>query len=433
MFNPNRCIGCQTCTMACKSTWTFSKGQELMWWNNVETKPYGGYPQHWDAKLLAMLEEANPGRQVWNAAEKDAGTKALRHLRGQDDLRGRREARRPRRPAAGARLPADRRRVAASQHPRRHADRRHFHARTGSTAARRSCPSTRSGSSTWPASATTAPIPAAWPRARGKAIYKRPEDGIVLIDQSRCRGYRKCVEGCPYKKAMYRPTTGTSEKCIGCFPRIEGKDPTVSPTGAPAETRCMAACVGKIRLQGLVKIDDDGTWAEGPAEPAVLPDSRAAGGAAAVSAVRHRAERLLHSAALGAARLPGADVRPRRRATPSSSTVAPTASCWPCCNCSAPASRSSSASRSSKARKSPRSRSRCPTAKRKMQEIFNDTVIGFNKLGEEVVRDDDRGADVRAPCGDAREFDLTSAHWLLRRFAMEGRDHVFRNQPGSDS
>ena len=46
VFNINRCIACQTCTMACKSTWTFSPGQELMWWNNVETKPYGGYPQH---------------------------------------------------------------------------------------------------------------------------------------------------------------------------------------------------------------------------------------------------------------------------------------------------------------------------------------------------------------------------------------------------
>ena len=71
VFNTNRCIGCQTCTMACKSTWTFSKGQEYMWWNNVESKPYGGYPQHWDAKLLAMLEAANPGGQSWNAATAD--------------------------------------------------------------------------------------------------------------------------------------------------------------------------------------------------------------------------------------------------------------------------------------------------------------------------------------------------------------------------
>ena len=55
VFNTNRCIACQTCTMACKSTWTFSRGQETMWWNNVETKPFGGYPRHWDAKLLAML------------------------------------------------------------------------------------------------------------------------------------------------------------------------------------------------------------------------------------------------------------------------------------------------------------------------------------------------------------------------------------------
>ncbi len=100
-----------------------------------------------------------------------------------------------------------------------------------------------------------------------QAIYKRPEDGIVLVDQKRCRGYRKCVEGCPYKKVMYRPTTRTSEKCIGCFPRIMGKDKTVSPTGAPAETRCMAACVGKIRLQGLVEINPDGSWAEDSKNP----------------------------------------------------------------------------------------------------------------------------------------------------------------------
>ena len=71
VFNPNRCIGCQTCTMACKSTWTFSKGQEYMWWNNVETKPYGGYPHHWDVKTLDLLEKANPGGQNWGGVAKD--------------------------------------------------------------------------------------------------------------------------------------------------------------------------------------------------------------------------------------------------------------------------------------------------------------------------------------------------------------------------
>jgi nitrate reductase beta subunit len=59
--------------MACKSTWTFSRGQEYMWWNNVESKPYGGYPHNWDAKLLAMLEAENPGGQVWNAGETGDG------------------------------------------------------------------------------------------------------------------------------------------------------------------------------------------------------------------------------------------------------------------------------------------------------------------------------------------------------------------------
>src|SRR3970040_2239359 len=70
VFNINRCIACQTCTMACKSTWTFSEGQEHMWWNNVETKPYGGYPPHWDTKLLQMMNRYAPG-QDWDPARAD--------------------------------------------------------------------------------------------------------------------------------------------------------------------------------------------------------------------------------------------------------------------------------------------------------------------------------------------------------------------------
>ena len=68
------------------------------------------------------------------------------------------------------------------------------------------------------------------------------------------------MEACPYKKPMFRGTSRVSEKCIACYPRIEGKDPLSG--GDPMETRCMAACVGKIRLQGLVKIKEDGSWAE---------------------------------------------------------------------------------------------------------------------------------------------------------------------------
>jgi nitrate reductase beta subunit len=42
-------------------TWTSAKGQEYMFWNNVETKPYGSYPLAWDVRVLEQL-----GRQEWD-------------------------------------------------------------------------------------------------------------------------------------------------------------------------------------------------------------------------------------------------------------------------------------------------------------------------------------------------------------------------------
>jgi nitrate reductase beta subunit len=74
------------------------------------------------------------------------------------------------------------------------------------------------------------------------SIYKRQEDGIVLVDQNRCRGYQECVRGCPYKKVFFNPMTGTSEKCIGCFPKLE--------TGL--QPQCFVNCIGKIRLAGWI-------------------------------------------------------------------------------------------------------------------------------------------------------------------------------------
>jgi nitrate reductase beta subunit len=74
------------------------------------------------------------------------------------------------------------------------------------------------------------------------SIYKRREDGIVLLDQGRCRGYQECVKACPYKKVFYNAMTGTSEKCIACFAKIEqGLQP-----------QCFVNCIGKIRLAGWI-------------------------------------------------------------------------------------------------------------------------------------------------------------------------------------
>jgi nitrate reductase beta subunit len=79
------------------------------------------------------------------------------------------------------------------------------------------------------------------------AIYKREEDGIVLIDQDKCRGWRMCISGCPYKKIYFNWKSGKSEKCIFCYPRIEAGMPTV----------CSETCVGRIRYLGVLLYDAD--------------------------------------------------------------------------------------------------------------------------------------------------------------------------------
>jgi|ETNmetMinimDraft_28_1059901.scaffolds.fasta_scaffold08885_1 nitrate reductase beta subunit len=250
VFNTNRCIACQTCSMACKSTWTFSEGQEYMWWNNVESKPYGGYPASWDTKILSKLSEADPGDRRWEEDGRFNGKTVFEAAPPNERVLGylpeNSEWRTPNlyedtstkyRPSGklgladgGVELPVHKAWFFYLQRLCNHC--------------------------TYPACV------AACPR---KAIYKRPEDGIVLIDQKRCRGYRKCMAACPYKKPMYNPQSRVSEKCIGCYPRVEGKDP--ASKGRRMETRCMAACVGQIRLQGLVDINDDGSWKEDRQNP----------------------------------------------------------------------------------------------------------------------------------------------------------------------
>ncbi|GIW73109.1 MAG: hypothetical protein KatS3mg102_2651 [Planctomycetota bacterium] len=214
VFDTNKCIACQTCTVACKTTWTSGKGQEHIFYNNVETKPYGFYPQGWDVQTLSRLGPGGwqdmkwGGKTVFEAAP--AGERALGYEPREEEY-------------ASPNLGED---VCAGR-IERGAFFQGIHQAWMFYLARicNHC--------TYPACL------AACPR---KAIYKRPEDGIVLVDQSRCRGYRECVKACPYKKVYFNMVTRVSEKCIGCYPLIErGEQP-----------QCVQTCIGKIRLQGFL-------------------------------------------------------------------------------------------------------------------------------------------------------------------------------------
>jgi nitrate reductase beta subunit len=188
-----------------------------MLWNNVESKPYGFYPLGWDLQILKMLGPqtwqgptytgqtifeagalANDGRVATGFIpdEQDWATPNI----GEDEPFGTVEG--------GA--------FFVMPHP------------VWSFYLQRVC-----NHCTYPGCL------AACPR---KAIYKRPEDGIVLVYQERCRGYRECMRSCPFKKVMYNAVTRVAEKCIACFPRVEqGLQPY-----------CTTTCIGRIRVNGWV-------------------------------------------------------------------------------------------------------------------------------------------------------------------------------------
>ncbi len=262
VFNINRCIACQSCTMACKSTWTFNKGQEHMWWANVETKPYGGYPQFWDMRILELLEKANPSGQHW-ASGKEGQRNPYGEFQGQTIFEAARKTLTPDSARVLGYLPTDEEWNSPNiyeDNPVGERGKPNEFDKTGVE-----LPVHKTWFFYLARICNHCSYPACLAACPRKAIYKRPEDGIVLIDQSQCRGYRKCVEACPYKKSMYRGNTRTSEKCIACYPRVEGTDP--ESEGHPMETRCMAACIGQIRMQGLAKLSPDGTWAEDRQNP----------------------------------------------------------------------------------------------------------------------------------------------------------------------
>jgi len=215
VFDINKCIACQTCTLACKTTWTSGKGQEYMLWNNVESKPYGFYPLAWDLKLLGQL-----GKQEWKNGTYEGRTIFEAAPEGERVLGWRPEDQDYSYPNVGEDDCAGAMIENGANLNVPHLTWFFYLARICNHC-------------TYPACLASCP--------RG-SIYKRPEDGIVLVDQGRCRGYQECVRACPYKKVFYNPMTGTSEKCIACYPKGEqGLQP-----------QCFVNCIGKIRMAGWI-------------------------------------------------------------------------------------------------------------------------------------------------------------------------------------
>lgn len=267
VMNLDKCIGCHTCSVTCKQAWTNRSGMEYVWFNNVETRPGLGYPRTyqdqekwrggWELTKRGRLRLRAGGRlsklfhifanpvlpdlddyyEPWTYdydtlinAPQGAHTPVARPkslITGEDmairwsanwddDLGG-----------SGEHMAGDPILQRMSEEVKAEFSKAFMfylpriceHCLNPSCMA--SCPS--------------------------GAIYKRSEDGIVLVDQDRCRGWRMCVTGCPYKKIYFNHRTGKAEKCTMCYPRLEVGQPTV----------CSETCVGRLRYLGLVLYDAD--------------------------------------------------------------------------------------------------------------------------------------------------------------------------------
>ncbi len=75
-----------------------------------------------------------------------------------------------------------------------------------------------------------------------KAISKRAEDGIVLVDPGKCIGCRACLKACPFHVPQYGQN-GVMQKCNLCLERVvQGKPPS-----------CVATCPGEALKFGTLE------------------------------------------------------------------------------------------------------------------------------------------------------------------------------------
>ncbi len=219
----NKCLGCHTCTMACKTMWTDrNKGQMHMYWNNVETQPGMGYPKNYEMQggWFNVSDRGNIPLPTINESYGTPWEYNYGHVLKTDGKDASASVLAPSPDPSGSDIYASNwdEDVGAGTFPNSY----YFYLP-------RICNH-----------CTDPPCVDACPR---QAVYKREEDGIVLVDQTRCRGYRYCIKGCPYKKIYYNPEEKVSQKCIFCYPRIEEHKGNF----------CATQCVGRIHHVGYAE------------------------------------------------------------------------------------------------------------------------------------------------------------------------------------
>lgn len=221
----NKCLGCQTCTIACKKLWNTDSGTAYAYWNNVETRPGKGYPKDWRVTGGRTADGSVKRGETPDLKTGYGEPWTFNHQRvvNSDSNKGKEWLRPAEAPDWGPNWDED---EGAGEYP---ATNHHFYLP-------RLC-----NHCTHPACMDACP--------RG-AIYKRSEDGIVLVNQDRCHGYRFCVEACPYKKVFFDPERSVSTKCFFCLPRVE-------KGVAPA---CARQCPGRLRFVGYRDDPEGPIW-----------------------------------------------------------------------------------------------------------------------------------------------------------------------------
>ena len=265
VLNLDKCLGCHTCSIPCKNAWTTAQGSEYMWFNHVETKPGTGYPRRWERRETPSGWELRKGELTLAGGGK-AGR--LASIFGNPAQPGMDQYYEP--------WTYDYAHLAASG-PKRHQP------QAGAISAITGRPMTPASGPNWEGDLAGAHItglddpnftglqaeallrfervfmlhlprlcehclhPACVASCPSGAIYKRDEDGIVLVDQTRCRGWRQCVGACPYKKTYFNWNTHRAEKCLFCYPRVESAQTPL----------CAQSCPGRVRYVGVMLVDVD--------------------------------------------------------------------------------------------------------------------------------------------------------------------------------